>query len=358
MYSGASASNTFSDSNSAKVTPFSLEKFDDTARSTDDEESISSVHEGIEILGAEHSPAHFLGWLQLWSGRIVRSRIFKRGVLFNILLFSVFVGLSTFDVVRENPAASKAVNLALRFFRMVFTIEILLDLIHYQGKAIWMGWIVFDIFLIILSWSVGVLSILVARSFRLIRAFRKASVFPDLKHVVKTILHVIPKVLAILLIIALIMYIFAVIVTDMYEDLYEKGLTSENYFGRLDITAFTLFRIMTLDNWTVIVEEVMAVYPSSVVIFISLIITTLVSVALVIAVVSDSFNSLRENAMVKALEDPRHSLLIQGSKSKEIEIALLEERISKLTSTVESLIALHRHAQQTTEVSIENLTKQ
>ena len=338
---------------STTITPFSLAVDDTGHSSTTDEDDLSfcSSNEGIEVLGADASPKNLVGWAHLWSGKIVRSRVFKRGVLFSILLVSIIMGIATVDWVRERPPWARALEFFVRFFRVLFTLEIMLDLLHYQRQAFQMGWVIFDIVILALSWFVS-LSILVVRSFRLIRALRKATGVSDLKHIVKALLRVIPKIVAILFLLVLIMYIFTVIFTDLYQDMYDKGLTTENYFGRLDRTAFTLFRIMTLDNWTDIAEEVMAVYPWSVVLFVALIVTTSFFFgALVIAVVADAFTAVGRERMMRALEDPK-TLTLQSSKSREL--AKMEEKIHQLTQTIDLLVEMQRR----TQANLERLTQE
>lgn len=328
----------------APTTPFNLAMDE----SFSDDVSIGSSNEGIEVLGADYgdgpSPQDFIGWTHLWSGKIVRSRLFKRGVLFNILLVSVIMGIATVDSVRENPPFSASLDGVLRFFRVVFTIELLLDVVHYQRQVFKIGWVVFDIVILILSWTVS-LSLLVVRSFRLIRALRKASGVSDLKHIVKALLRVIPRILAILFLLVLILYIFTTIFTDLYQDMYAEGHLTEDYFGRLDRTAFTLFRIMTLDNWTEIAEQVMVVYPWSCVFFVAYIVTTTFFFgSLVIAVVADAFNTIGRERMIKALEDPK-AVSLKSSRSHEV--ARLEEKIAQLAQTVDSLVQLQSQTQAT-----------
>ena len=214
-----------------------------------------------------------------------------------------------------------------------------------------MGWVVFDIAIFCMSWWVS-LSILVVRSFRLIRALRKATGVSDLKHIVKALLRVIPRLVAILFLLALILYIFTVIFTDLYQDMYDKGLLTDNYFGRLDRTAFTLFRIMTLDNWTEIAEEVMVVYPWSCILFIALIVTTTFFFgALVIAVVADAFTAIGRERMIRALEDPK-AMTLQCSRSHDV--VRLEEKVQQLSSTMDTLVELHRRTQE----SLDRLMKE
>ncbi len=58
-----------------------------------------------------------------------------------------------------------------------------------------------------------------------------------------------PRMFAIALLLALVMYIWAVLMTQLFGTLYVQGDTVTNYFGRLDSSFFTLFQIMTFDNW-------------------------------------------------------------------------------------------------------------
>ena len=127
------------DTRTSTITPFSL-ALEDTQHSTDDEASLSS-NEGIEVLGADASPTNLVSWAHLWSGKIVRNRLFKRGVLFNILLVSIIMGIATVDHVRERPGLARTLEGIVQFFRFVFTVEILLDVLHYQRQSFQMGWV-------------------------------------------------------------------------------------------------------------------------------------------------------------------------------------------------------------------------
>lgn len=328
------------------ITPFSL-AVDDTETNSEsyfDDLSVDESNEGIEVVGADPSPKNFVGWGNLWSGRIVRSRIFKRSVLASILLVSILMGIATVDSVRENTEWSKLLENTIRLFRFLFTVEIVLEIVHYQRAAFQMGWVVFDIAILSLSWMVS-LSLLVIRSFRLIRALRKASGVTDLKHIVKALLRVIPRMLAICFLLFLIMYIFTVIFTDLYQDTYLNGQVSHNYFGRLDRSFYTLFRIMTLDNWTEISDELMVVYPWSVALFIAYIVTTTFFFgSLVIAVVADAFTTIGRERMVKALEDPKAPVTLNSSSSGEV--ARLEEKIHHLTTAVDALVKMQKRTQE------------
>lgn len=111
---------------------------------------------------------------------------------------------------------------------------------------------------------------------------------------------VMPRMFAIGILLFLVSYIFAVMFTQLFKDLYEDGLTSENYFGRMDATFFTLFQIMTMDSWADITREVMAVYSWAWMPFIAfVIITGFIVVNLIIAVICDAISALNDDEKAK-----------------------------------------------------------
>lgn len=88
--------------------------------------------------------------------------------------------------------------------------------------------------------------------------------------------------------------------TQLFKDLYKRGLTSVDYFGRMDDTFFTLFQIMTLDAWAEVAREVMAVYAWAWLPFIVfVIITAFVVVNLIIAVICDAIAALHDDEKAK-----------------------------------------------------------
>src|SRR3569623_744121 len=71
---------------------------------------------------------------------------------------------------------------------------------------------------------------------------------------------VMPRMFAIGLLLSLVSYIFAVMFTQLFQNLYPT-YSEEDYWGRLDASFFSLFQIMTLDNWSDIARATMSLYP-------------------------------------------------------------------------------------------------
>ena len=316
------------------MTPFSLAEDNDTtvvvaaAVALDD---CMSGTDGIDVVSAAPTPETFWQRFSLWFGRIVRSHYFRRAVLLSILMNSILMGVATLDWIQEEDVFH-VIDTIIRGFRILFTMEIAISMCHYQTAAFHMGWIVLDVIVIGLSWTVSI-SILILRSFRLIRAFRKASGDAELNHLVEALLQVIPKMTAVVFLLFLVFYMFAVIFTDLYQDLYAIQAVSYNYFGRVDRSAFTLFQIMTLDGWSDIAKEVMDVAPwSGVLMSLFIVFTTFVFGSLVIAVMGEALTTVSHKRMLKALE------VDHANSAQQQQLARLEVTVEKLNSTVEHLV--------------------
>jgi Ion transport protein len=115
---------------------------------------------------------------------------------------------------------------------------------------------------------------------------------------------------AIGLMMCLIFYIFGVMFTQLFKDLYAEGYTDYNYFGGLDWTFFTLFQMMTLDNWASIARQVIPVYKWAWLPFTFFVIVSgFIIVNLIIAVICDAIGALHadEKAKLHGDYDEGHS---------------------------------------------------
>ena len=100
----------------------------------------------------------------------------------------------------------------------------------------------------------------------------------------------------------LVSYIFGVMFTQLFQDMFADGHTDQDYFGRLDGSLFTLFQIMTLDNWATISRQLVRVpgYEWAwLPIIVFVIIAGFVVVNLVIAVICDAVAALHDDDRAK-----------------------------------------------------------
>lgn len=178
--------------------------------------------------------------------RLTQSAPFRNIVLAAILLASFVVGLETYPgIMAEWGPVLLAIDHTLIW---LFVVEILLR-IGAEGRRPWRfftdPWNVFDFIVVaicILPMEGHYAAVL--RLARVLRVFRLFSALPRLQIIVNGLLHAIPSIGYVALLMFLLFYVYAVIGT---------GLFSANdplHFGTLHASMLSLFRVVTLEDWT------------------------------------------------------------------------------------------------------------
>lgn len=177
---------------------------------------------------------------------LVATSVFQRVVLVAILAAGALAGLETSRelMTRHGPLlrALDAVLLA------VFVVEIACKL-GAHGRRPWRffrdGWNVFD-FVIVALCLLPLQSPFAAvlRLARGLRVLRLVSALPRLQLLVGALLKSIGAMGYVCLLLALLFYIYAVAGVQLF------AAHSPALFGSLSLALFTLFRLMTLDNWS------------------------------------------------------------------------------------------------------------
>jgi hypothetical protein len=313
----------------------------------------SSTTDGIDVLGNASSD-NFVNWNASWSGRIVRNSGFKRAMLALILIDSLLLGLATFDFVSENQRAHNAFSGLSIAFNSLFTIELLLRLVHYRAGFFTDGWSLFDSVVIGISWIFSFLA--VVRPFRVIRTLRLATRIEELRNTALVTHEIFPKLFAVGFVMLLSLYIFSVMFTDLYRETYREGYTEQDYFSRIDLTAFTLFQMMTLDDWSTIVKEVQQGHRLAWLPFCLFVVVSFFCILnLTIAIVYEAFFSVQQQDRVEqelklcsylslspmsfAKRLDRKENPMQADKDNNSDHVLrLEEKVDKLTEMVEAIL--------------------
>jgi voltage-gated sodium channel len=230
--------------------------------------------------------------------RLTLSPLFQRGVVALILLNAVTLGLETSDTVMERwGGALELIDAALLW---VFTAELVLRVYAFRGRFFRDPWGLFDLAVVGIAWlpATGALSVL--RALRILRVLRLVSVVPSLRVVVEAMLAALPGMGSIVLLMALLFYVFAVMAVKLYgEDMPEA-------FGTLGASLFTLFQLMTLDDWANIVKPAMERHPLALLFFLPFIlVATFVVLNLFIGVIVESIQSLREEREAAEMAEAR-----------------------------------------------------
>ena len=170
-----------------------------------------------------------------------RTQIF---ILAMIVVNSIMFGIATFPAIKNDPTRVTAFEVCDLWFIVIFSIEIIMNLIA-QGREFFKdGWLVFDLLIVVVSWIS--IEVYFLRAFRIFRALRLISRVELLRNVVVALFSIIPQLTAICLLLFLIFYIFAVMFTQLFKNMYEENQTTYDYFGRMDLSFFTLFQFLCL----------------------------------------------------------------------------------------------------------------
>lgn len=177
---------------------------------------------------------------------LVESNAFRGTVIGLILAAGIVVGLETY----YPPGTGLGDTLlAIDWIILVlFTVEITLRLLAY-GRRPWRffldGWNVFDFVIVAVCWApVGSHYAAVLRLARVLRLLRLVSAVPRLQVIVMALLHAIPSIVYVGVLMALLFYMYAVIGVALF------GKNDPIHFGTLHDAGISLFRTITLEDWT------------------------------------------------------------------------------------------------------------
>jgi voltage-gated sodium channel len=179
--------------------------------------------------------------------KITSSRIFINFIFFLILLSAVVIGLETYPaMVREYYDILIFTD---RLIIAFFTLEIVLKILS-NGKAPWRyfkdPWNVFD-FVIVAICLIPVSDthyFSVFRILRVLRILRLITVFPKLRMIIGALLKSIPSMGYVVMLIGLLFYVYAV------TGVFIFGKADPLHFGDLHHAMVTLFKVLTLEGWT------------------------------------------------------------------------------------------------------------
>lgn len=179
--------------------------------------------------------------------KLINSKYFNYFIFSLILLSAVIIGLETY------PSLAKKYYVVLSFVDKLiialFTLEIALKIIS-NGKKPWLyfsdPWNVFD-FVIVAVCLIPLNDthyFAVFRVLRVLRILRMITIFPKLRLIISALLKSIPSMGYIIMLIGVLFYVYAIVGVFVF------GPTDPMHFGDLHHAFVTLFKILTLEGWT------------------------------------------------------------------------------------------------------------
>ncbi len=261
--------------------------------------------------------------------KLVGSKFFKAFVVFVIMLNAAIIGFETIrhttDIFHESVFYIDDICIAF------FLLEISLKIFVKGGKFFKSGWNVFDLSIILISTASIFMAYPALKIISTLRILMLMDEIPSLKIIVGAILKSLPSIGWVGFLLFIDYYVFAVIGTMFF------GKTFPAYFGSVGISLFTLFQMMTLDDWSNIAKQVVVQHPFAYIYFVIFILSSaFVILNVVIGIVCNSVNELkdREQELAKIakshevpdveskLEIVRKHLTLAAAQLSELELVL------------------------------------
>lgn len=187
---------------------------------------------------------------------LVNSMPFAIGINLVILINAALIGVETFHT---SLLVSNLQTLALS----IFTIEIALRFIGKKSVSEYFtnGWNIFDILIVSICYIPEALvansaALSVFRIMRVFRVLRLVKTFPELKIIVSVLLRSLKSLCYTFMLLLIFMYMYAVMGVILFRggpaaaNGVAIGPQSPDPYGTITEAFFTLFRIMTGEDWT------------------------------------------------------------------------------------------------------------
>jgi voltage-gated sodium channel len=257
--------------------------------------------------------------------QLVASKVFHHFIVAVILLAGVVAGLETSPAMMERHGL---ILLGLdKFILGVFIVEALLKMAAH-GRQPWRyfadGWNVFDFLIVVLCLlPVGGSFAVVLRLTRALRLLRLVTALPKLQLLVGALLKSLGAMGYVGLLLALMFYIYGVAGVHLFSQ------HDPQHFNSLPTALLSLFRVITLDNWSDIFRAAQVGAPvAAALYFVSFILLgTMIMLNLFIGIVMNSMAEM--HAEIEQRDRTRH-LAEAGQITLQDELALFEGQIDEL----------------------------
>lgn len=263
-------------------------------------------------------------------GGFVLSKPIQNFVIVVILINAVTLGMETSPAIVHT--AGDLLHIVDRVCLGIFIVEIALKLYAERLRFFTNAWNIFDFIVVGVALIPGADGLAVLRALRVLRVLRLISVVPALRRVVDALVRAVPGIVSIAALLAIIFYVGAVMATMLFGEAFPE------LFGDLGASLFSLFQVMTLDNWSVIARDVSAEIPWAPAFFVPFVLISALTVLnLFIAVIVDAMQGLDEDRTEKG-ERPLHEVTIGHHADEKVlaELGELRAQVERLTTAIQT----------------------
>ncbi|MDA0564400.1 ion transporter [Streptomonospora sp. S1-112] len=258
---------------------------------------------------------------------IVASGWFQAAIVGAILLNSVTLGLETYE---DGPLAHAGplLDAAEVVFIAVFTVELLIKGVA-QGRAFfrdpwnWFDVVVVGVAVVPASTGFGVL-----RMLRILRILRLVSVLPQMRTIVSALFHAVPGMGTVIGLLLIVVYTAAVLGERLFHDI------DPEHFGDLGATLYSMFMLLTMEDWPDVAQTAMDRQPLAWVFFVGyIVVTAFILLNLVIGVIvtalEQEVNAHRWQED-QELELAQHDAVMTQLRALTAQVAVLTEQVREL----------------------------
>ena len=262
----------------------------------------------------------------------VNSKGFEWFIIALILLNALALGLETYPQSKHYIGVLEWVNVIVL---TVFAIEAGLKIIAVwpkPGLYFRNGWNVFDFLIVVAALlpSAGPMAA-IARMMRLLRVARLITTIPELRLIVATLVRSIPSMGHIVILMSVLFYIYGVL------GFYLFGEHDPEHWRDLGMAVLTLFRIVTLEDWTDVMYTAMQLSPWAWMYFVSFVVMgTFVVVNLFIAVVLNNLEEAKVERLKALQQPPTGDQLLRSLEQTREHLTALERDLARFHENHES----------------------
>jgi hypothetical protein len=115
-------------------------------------------------------------------GMFVNNSYIQTFIILLISVNAIMMGLATFNFIKNNPQLNQAFETTDFVFLVIFTVELGFQFVYHGFRLLLDGWLVFDLIIIVTSWSFATVQII--RAFRIFRALRLVTRIKIMKNLI------------------------------------------------------------------------------------------------------------------------------------------------------------------------------
>ncbi|WP_338036335.1 ion transporter [Nocardiopsis kunsanensis] len=244
------------------------------------------------------------------------TRWFSNILLAVILANAVILGAATY----QNEALPYLI-IAERIIIAIFVVEMVLKLYAWRWSFFKGGWNWFDLFVVVISVIPATGPFAVLRVLRVLRILRIITAVPQMRQIVSALFKSAPGMGTVIGLMLVTIYTFAILAQQLF------GETVPEFFGDLGTTLYTLFMVMTTEDWPDVSDAVLEHHPMGWIFFVVyMVLTAYIVLNLAIGVIVA--------AMEREVNDDRWK---EDQVLEEEQHQSVMDRLTELTQQVEHL---------------------